>query len=170
MDVHLRDLRYFVAVAEELSFTRAATRLYVSQPVLSKQIRQLERNLRATLLRRDSRGVTLSPAGLALLPHAQRLLKEWSGPRTKPWRPTPRTTACCVSGCRPASGGTCTRRPHGASPSWQRAGDCPRNCTAGPIPAPACWTTPVTWPSCGCPRRPSSTIRCSWSSHAGSHF
>ena len=78
MDVHLRDLRYFVAVAEELSFTRAATRLYVSQPVLSKQIRQLERNLRATLLRRDSRGVTLSPAGLALLPHAQRLLKEWS--------------------------------------------------------------------------------------------
>jgi DNA-binding transcriptional LysR family regulator len=78
MDVHLRDLRYFVAVAEELSFTRAAKRLYVSQPVLSKQIRQLERNLRATLLRRDSRGVTLSPAGLALLPHAQRLLKEWS--------------------------------------------------------------------------------------------
>jgi DNA-binding transcriptional LysR family regulator len=77
MDVHLRDLRYFVAVAEELSFTRAAERLYVSQPALSKQVRQLERALRATLLRRDSRGVTLTPAGALLLPQARRLLETW---------------------------------------------------------------------------------------------
>jgi DNA-binding transcriptional LysR family regulator len=77
MDVHLRDLRYFVAVAEELSFTRAAARLYVSQPALSKQLRQLERTLRVTLLRRDSRGVTLTAAGALLLPRARRLLEAW---------------------------------------------------------------------------------------------
>ena len=53
MDVHLRDLRYFVAVAQQLHFTRAAETLYVSQPALSKQIRALERQLRVTLFERD---------------------------------------------------------------------------------------------------------------------
>jgi DNA-binding transcriptional LysR family regulator len=77
MDVHLRDLRYFVAVAEELHFTRAAERLFVSQPALSKQIRQLERDLRVTLLQRDHRTVSLTPAGAALLPSAQALLRDW---------------------------------------------------------------------------------------------
>src|SRR5262245_32716097 len=78
MDVHVRDLRYFVAVAEERSFTRAAThRLFISQPALSKQIRQLERSLRTDLFDRDGRSVRLTPAGEALLPHARRLLEDW---------------------------------------------------------------------------------------------
>ncbi|MER6204285.1 LysR family transcriptional regulator [Streptomyces sp. NPDC001073] len=77
-DVHVRDLRYFVAVAEELHFTRAAERLYVSQPALSKQIRALERQLGAELFRRDRQGVALTPAGAALLPYAERLLAVWA--------------------------------------------------------------------------------------------
>ncbi|MYW05907.1 LysR family transcriptional regulator [Streptomyces sp. SID3343] len=76
MDAHLRDLRYFVATAEELNFTRAAERLFVSQPALSKQIRQLEQQSRARLFERD-RTVRLTPAGEALLPLARELLKTW---------------------------------------------------------------------------------------------
>jgi DNA-binding transcriptional LysR family regulator len=77
MDVHGRDLRYFVAVAEELHFTRAAERMYVSQPALSKQIRALERQLGAPLFRRDRQGVSLTAAGEALLPYARRSLAAW---------------------------------------------------------------------------------------------
>lgn len=78
MDVHVRDLRYFVAVAEELSFTRAASeRLFISQPALSKQIRQLESALRVGLLQRDKRSVALTPAGQALLPLARAVIEQW---------------------------------------------------------------------------------------------
>jgi DNA-binding transcriptional LysR family regulator len=78
MDVHLRDLRYFVAVAEELHFTRAAERLFISQPALSKQVRALERQLRTPLLQRDQRTVRLTAAGRALLGPAQALLRDWA--------------------------------------------------------------------------------------------
>jgi DNA-binding transcriptional LysR family regulator len=77
MDVHGRDLRYFVAVAEELHFTRAAERLFLSQPALSKQIRMLERQLGAELFERNRQGVALTPVGVALLPHARRVLAAW---------------------------------------------------------------------------------------------
>ena len=77
MDVHGRDLRYFVAVAEEQHFTRAAERLFVSQPALSKQIRMLERQLGASLFDRGRDGVRLTPVGEALLPHAREVLAAW---------------------------------------------------------------------------------------------
>ncbi|WP_272496934.1 LysR family transcriptional regulator [Actinomadura terrae] len=77
MDAHLRDLRYFVAVAEELGFTRAAERLFISQPALSKQVRHLETQLRVRLFDRDRRTVRLTAAGEALLPAARDLLQRW---------------------------------------------------------------------------------------------
>src|ERR1700712_4617831 len=81
MDVHVRALRYFVMAADELHFTRAAERLFVSQPALSKQIRALETALRAPLFVRDRRGVTLSAAGAALLPHAREVVRSWDDGR-----------------------------------------------------------------------------------------
>jgi DNA-binding transcriptional LysR family regulator len=70
----LRQLEYFVSVAEERSFTRAATRCHVVQSALSAQIARLEREQRVTLFHRTSRSVQLAPAGELLLPHARRLL------------------------------------------------------------------------------------------------
>jgi DNA-binding transcriptional LysR family regulator len=79
MDVHLRDLRYFLAVARELHFTRAAETLYVSQPALSKQIRALERQLRVTLFERDGGTVRLTRAGRELVPYAEQMVASWEG-------------------------------------------------------------------------------------------
>jgi monoterpene epsilon-lactone hydrolase len=72
--VEVRHLRAFVAVAEELNFSRAAERLYLSQPALSRQIRTLERVVGCELLRRSTHRVELTLAGDALLDRARRLL------------------------------------------------------------------------------------------------
>ncbi len=69
--IDIRLLRYFTTVADELHFTRAAQRLYVSQPALSNQIKRLEAQLGVAVFARSSRGVTLTPAGTAFLPYAQ---------------------------------------------------------------------------------------------------
>jgi DNA-binding transcriptional LysR family regulator len=66
-DLELRELRYFIAVAEELNFTRAAARLGLAQPPLSAAIGKLERKLGVRLLERTSRRVSLTPAGAVLL-------------------------------------------------------------------------------------------------------
>jgi DNA-binding transcriptional LysR family regulator len=74
--MELRMLRYFVAVAEELHFGRAAARLHMTQPPLSRAIKQLETDLGSVLLHRSPTGVALTPAGAALYDEARTLLEQ----------------------------------------------------------------------------------------------
>ena len=73
--MELRHLRYFVAVGEALSFTRAAARLRLAQPALSRQIQDLEDEIGVDLLKRSPRGVTLTAEGKLFLEKTRHLLK-----------------------------------------------------------------------------------------------
>lgn len=73
MDLDLRKLRYFAAVAEHRHFGRAAEQLYIAQPVLSRQIRALEQDLGCALFERTTRTVQLTPAGRSLQQEARRV-------------------------------------------------------------------------------------------------
>ncbi|AHF90076.1 LysR family transcriptional regulator [Opitutaceae bacterium TAV5] len=74
--MELRHLRYFAAVAQELSFRRAAERLHVAQPALSKQIRDLEHEVGVELLERDTTGARLTDAGTVFLAEVERVLEQ----------------------------------------------------------------------------------------------
>ncbi|MDH6195195.1 DNA-binding transcriptional LysR family regulator [Mycobacterium frederiksbergense] len=80
--MELRQLEYFVAVAEEANFTRAAERVHVAQPAVSAQIRHLERELGQQLFDRSRRTVRLTAAGEAVLPHARAALAAVADART----------------------------------------------------------------------------------------
>ena len=76
--INSRQLEYFLAVARELHFTRAAETLHIAQPALSQHIRKLERQLGLALFERDRHRVQITPAGAALRDHAERILSDLS--------------------------------------------------------------------------------------------
>ena len=76
MNIELRHLRYFIAVAEELHFGHAAARLNISQPPLSQQIQILEQQIGARLLARTNRSVSLTPAGKQFLADSRQILSQ----------------------------------------------------------------------------------------------
>jgi DNA-binding transcriptional LysR family regulator len=108
--MELRHLRYFVAVAEELHFRRAAERLYVAQPAVSEQVRKLEEELGVRLLNRTQRSVSLTDAGAALLREARRVLHQAEVARLAARNARDRATTCLRIGYAPASLPACVPR------------------------------------------------------------
>jgi DNA-binding transcriptional LysR family regulator len=133
MTIELRHLRYFVAVAEEASFTAAAQRVHVAQQVLSTQIRQLEDSVGAQLLNRTSKGATLTPAGAAFLTSARDTLAGLDR---------------AVASARNAARAACVRPPRrGSMPVLVSASSRARRCRPPRCALPAGSATPG--PRCG---------------------
>jgi DNA-binding transcriptional LysR family regulator len=107
--VELPELRYFVAVAEELHFGRAAQRPHMSQSPLSRAIRDLERELGVVLFVRMTWHVELTPAGFALLERARRALAEIDGAMEEAWRAARPDRGVLTVGYGPLSRAAATR-------------------------------------------------------------
>ncbi len=124
-DLDLRKLRYFIAVAEELNFGRAAQRLHIAQPVLSRQIRAFESELGAQLFIRGSSGTQLTSAGAQLLQDAKVLLDDAQALRQRLAQAAGRSVTVTVgvmAGLRATSSGRGIRggqsaRPRGDTPN-----------------------------------------------------
>ena len=101
--MELRQLKYFVAVAEELHFRRAAERCYVAQPAISEQIRKLEQEVGAKLFERSQRSVSLTDAGSAMLDEARRVLQQTETARAAARAAGDRPTARLRIGYAPAA-------------------------------------------------------------------
>jgi DNA-binding transcriptional LysR family regulator len=119
--VELRHLRYFVAVAEELHFRKAAERLHVAQPAVSEQIRKLEQQLGVALFNRTQRSVALTPAGTAFLEEARHVLRHakvaQQAARNAGDRPTTRLRIGYLPDSLPASVPRALRRLAVSAPS-----------------------------------------------------
>ena len=98
----IRHLRYFLAVAEELSFSRAARMLHIAQPPLSQQIRHLEQELGVQLFERNSRRVRLTNAGTALVNEARTIISRTDAIRSRVYAAGDGETGALSLGCVPA--------------------------------------------------------------------
>ena len=91
--MELRQLRYYVAIVDHGSLSRAATVLHVAQPALTQQLRQLEQELGAQLLHRSAQGVLCTDAGKVFYEHAQAILKQVGDARSAVTQSTTRPPA-----------------------------------------------------------------------------
>ena len=107
--MELRQLRYFVAVAEEANISRAAQKIFLTQSALSRQIKALEEEIGQCLLERQAHSIRLTPAGEALLREA----RDFFNAPTRRWTVSaPLDTACgCASATRPRLRPACYRSP-----------------------------------------------------------